>query len=481
MSKNQELSERAKGIAQDLSSLEQRYNTYVNATNGVVKAGVFKQEEVLSRNHDSILSVIEGLGAPQFRDHLSSDQKEQLVQTVKSTSNAMMALTESENDREKLALSTAKVEASLKGFELPTSMGGPMMELDWHGIPNDDLDKLFDITKQSLLEASTQNIPADKFAKKVTSLIKAKIPDVFAPDQVENVGKIVDQGVKSNKRAKLKPHELAHLDNLAPNIANNLTQILDRNKQEALGKTAESNKTQSLEKASKNYIQKLDNSRQEIKFESAKQNVIDETIQSLEGQGYKMSKAKRHKLENALNSTLSDSLKGHDVALITQNKEAIAQDLSKQMTANNPFLYKIFSRISLNEKKMQQLSLPQEYLSAINKTNQVTPKASNTQDTPAYQAAKNRAPAPQPPSQSKGQPSQPLPRNTNQEKPPVPYLPPVANNQALTSQPKEQPPQRPERSKSPTRPARPPRNKQKSHADSINAQREAAANDERKR
>ena len=93
-------------------------------------------------------------------------------------------------------------EASLKGFELPLSVGGPSNELDFYSIDSDEYPKIIELTKQALQELAGQDIPPEQFPEQITSLIKEKAKGVFPPEQLEDIGKIIEQGNKPSKQHK---------------------------------------------------------------------------------------------------------------------------------------------------------------------------------------------------------------------------------------------------------------------------------------
>lgn len=248
MGKNKnELSSRTKGALKDLNALVGRYDSYVESISRGLETGTFKDSEIISRHHDSCLSIIDGLGAQEFRNHLTSEQKVDLVNAIRASSAEVINLAESQQEKDKLNLITAKLEASLKGFELPLSVGGPSNELDFYSIDSDEYPKIIELTKQALQELAGQDIPPEQFPEQITSLIKEKAKGVFPPEQLEDIGKIIEQGNKPSKQHKFENSEIPLLAEAAAKTSKNLIGILESNKQKAIAQDIIVNAIKSIE------------------------------------------------------------------------------------------------------------------------------------------------------------------------------------------------------------------------------------------
>ena len=101
------LSSKAKAAIKDLNSLEGRYGTYVSSIDRGVEVGTFTNDEVVARRHDGCLSVIDGLGVDELRNHLTPEQKEELINSFRETTSAISETLQDAKEKEKLAINTA--------------------------------------------------------------------------------------------------------------------------------------------------------------------------------------------------------------------------------------------------------------------------------------------------------------------------------------------------------------------------------------
>lgn len=369
--KNLEISARCKGLIKDLTSLESRYDSYVSSIDQALKANIYQQEEILARQHDGSLSVMDGLGAPQFRDYLNSEQKENLVQAMRFASNEMLKVAEKEQDREKLILSCAKIEASIKGFELPLSIGGPADDLEYYGLDKkSDYQVIIEATKQSLLELSGQNIPDSEFPQRAKALTMEKIASQFSPEKVAAADKLLEQGIKTSKRSKLKEHELEYLDSIAPAVAENFIAILDSNNQKAVEHKITADVVENIDQVTNNYIQKLDSSfaefsqaiQKEARINKEAPKMINSVIESLEDQGHTISDAKKSKIIESLTPRITQDLRDFDDEYIMQNQQKIAEEMANQILDKRGVISKTFNRFKLKENQLNEVGIPVEYL-----------------------------------------------------------------------------------------------------------------------
>jgi len=306
MSKNKpELSARTAGALQDLNALVGRYNAYTQAIDNGLSLGTFKDAEITSRYHDSCLSVIDGLGTQEFRNHLTSEQKVTLVNAINSSSLEVVKLAENQVDKDKLTLIAAKIEASLKGFELPLSLGGPSDELELYALEQDHYAQIIDITKKSLLELAGQDVQPEAYAEQIKILINQKAKDIFPEGQLEDVRKIIEQGSKPSKQNRFESSELPVLAQTAVQSSNNLIEILEQNKQKAIS-----------------------------------QDIIISVIASIEASGTKVGPKQTKILIKELTPMLNKSLSDLDPDYVQNNKGIIIAEIeksivSKSMTTSN--------------------------------------------------------------------------------------------------------------------------------------------------
>ncbi|MDP5020916.1 MAG: hypothetical protein NWP91_04205, partial [Rickettsiaceae bacterium] len=321
MSKNQpELSVRTAGALKDLGALVGRYNAYTQAIDNGLSLGAFKDAEIASRYHDSCLSVIDGLGAQEFRNHLTSEQKVALVNAINSSSAEIVNFTETQVDKNKLTIITAKLEASLKGFELPLSLGGPVDELTLYSLDKADYSKIINITKQSLLELSGQNIQPEDYAEQIKILINQKAKDVFPEEQLEDVRKIIEQGTKPSKKNRFESSELPVLAQAAVQASNALIEILEQNKQNALSR-----------------------------------DILVSVIESIEADGSKVSPKQAKILIKELTPMLNKALSELDPDYVRNNRGVLVAEIEKRILSKSMVTSNRLDGLYIREAKIAEV------------------------------------------------------------------------------------------------------------------------------
>ena len=234
------LSSKAKAAIKDLNSLEGRYGTYVSSIDRGVEVGTFTNDEVVARRHDSCLSVIDGLGADELRNHLTPEQKEELINSFRETTSAISETLQDAKEKEKLDINTAKMEASLKGFELPLALGGRSDQIKSHGLNmKEHYPKIIKATQEALVELAGKGIPHEEYAEKLQESILKKVQNEFSAEQLESVEKIIAQGKqlrdaeKPLEKQKFQSTDLKRLQDAAANVSNQFQKILSENKKDA--------------------------------------------------------------------------------------------------------------------------------------------------------------------------------------------------------------------------------------------------------
>lgn len=306
----------------------------------------------LSASHDLALSTIEDPGAKHFRNHLNSEDKQKLVDSIYQASAQMKELAATQQEKDKLDLNTARLEASLKGIELPTSKQavGNLLnkyKVNDYGIKLNNLDrndrqKIADIIQESLLELSGKNIPAEQFPQQAADLMKEKAKSNFTANKLDDFNKLVDIGVKSSNRDKFKSHELKAIDTSVNNSLEGVIGILEKNTELAKEQVA--------------------------KEKAAKEKAVEGIIESaLENTGYKVSDKQKDKLIENLTPKVAalDNLE--------KNKESITDDLTKQLKSKNSFISKIRGQLNISSAKLEKINLTIK--SASNKENKVQNEA----------------------------------------------------------------------------------------------------------
>ncbi|MEM6339320.1 MAG: hypothetical protein AAF673_05305, partial [Pseudomonadota bacterium] len=234
------LSSKAQAAIRDLNLLEGRYGSYVSSIERGVEVGTFTNDEVAARRHDSCLSVIDGLGASELRNHLTHGQKEELINSLRETSSAISNILQDPKEKETLVINTAKVEATLKGFVLPLTLGGRSDEIESHGLNmSEHYPKIIKATQESLVELAGKGILHEEYAEKLQKSILKKVQDQFTPEQLESVEKIVAQGKKLKdsekplEKQKFQQSDLQSLKDSATKVSNQFQKILNENEKEA--------------------------------------------------------------------------------------------------------------------------------------------------------------------------------------------------------------------------------------------------------
>jgi len=243
-----------KGLIADANSLQSRLDTYLENA----KQANPSLEDMHIIFNQSANSVIDGLGADIIRLFLEEEKIQVIVDNIHEHSAECMQFANSEKESAKQVLVAAKIEAKLKGFDLPLSMGGPANELDPYGIKQEDYITAMDATKEALIALANQEIPkreyADKVVEKTAEILKSKGVDdpkfvEFVsqgkknPDKYKTLSESRRTAVKSaisesaekfNQRFKRDVVDIKNLE--ARNIAQQALKDLDKNHNSSVSK-----------------------------------------------------------------------------------------------------------------------------------------------------------------------------------------------------------------------------------------------------
>ncbi len=208
----------AKGLAGDAKKLPGRLDTYLDSA----KQTKPSLEDMHIIFNQSANSVIDGLGADIIRLFLEEERVQELVDNVHMHSAATSRIPASDewrkkfeeaspekreqleiksaNERKKLEIAAAKIEAKLKGFDLPLKPEGDYGKLNYCGLEQSDHVKAMAATQEAVVELANQQIPkqeyADRIIAKTTEILNSQ--GISDPKYVE----FISQGKKNPEKYK---------------------------------------------------------------------------------------------------------------------------------------------------------------------------------------------------------------------------------------------------------------------------------------
>ncbi|WP_341752926.1 MULTISPECIES: hypothetical protein [unclassified Candidatus Tisiphia] len=181
----------------DIDALIGRLGKYKETFNVKIYA-----DEILQFNEAS-MSVIESLGAENFRTSLSDDKIQQFVDTIALNSELCSKFISTDQELDKLKLKVAKTEGALKGFVLPLEERSAFAgKLTNFGLDREEYKIPMEATKEALLKLQGQKLTKGEYADKVvarTMEILNQDKQNFSAEKLQQFKNFVRQGDTSLK------------------------------------------------------------------------------------------------------------------------------------------------------------------------------------------------------------------------------------------------------------------------------------------
>ncbi|MCC8399125.1 MAG: hypothetical protein LN563_00850 [Rickettsia endosymbiont of Platyusa sonomae] len=326
-------------------------------------------DEILLFNEAS-MSVIESLGAENFRTSLSNDRIQQLVDTIALNSKLCSKFISTDQELDKLKLKVAKTEGALKGFVLPLEERSAFAgKLTNFGLDKEEYKIPMEATKEALLELQGQKLTKGEYADKVvarTMEILNQDKQNFSAEKLQQFENFVRQGdtslkVKSGQLID-RDDKLSQLDQ--EEISSAAIKSVDAFIKELETENGKAENT-SLEKGRQLVPQKsmpqqdnsqkvaLDIGEQKTKdWQAAKEMVsstIDESIKQLK---LKIPNATAEKIKK----NLSQVLDKFDPQFLQENKTAIITNITHEITQSKTPLSKLRKEGHIARDKVKKIA-----------------------------------------------------------------------------------------------------------------------------
>jgi hypothetical protein len=333
-SNKNELSKKGQAALDDINNLIERYNTYDTNIQQLHKKGTLVNSS--ARLHDSCMSVIDGLGAEQFRNHLTTEQKQEFIDSMRETSSVVAESIIDKGETRNLAVNTAKAEASIKGFELPLIIDGRAEELKMYGLSLEkDYRIIIEATKEAMLEFAGKRIPEQEYVDMIGIFIKDKLASKFPLEKMESVNQIINQGKKLKdtekplEKRKFTQEDLKSLQEATIEAATKFKDILAKNKEQSI-------------EAKSNAVE-----------------VIESAVNSLNSKGLSTTEERKSKIIRSLSSVVMEM----DPEYLEANKGEIISNLSKELQSHCTMMGNIRGQLRVSRANRTDLAnkISQDY------------------------------------------------------------------------------------------------------------------------
>ncbi|MCC8397717.1 MAG: hypothetical protein LN569_00070 [Rickettsia endosymbiont of Labidopullus appendiculatus] len=156
-------------------------------------------DEILQFN-EAFMSVIEGLAAENFRENLSDEKIQQLVDTIALNSKLCSKFISDKQKLDTLKLKAARTEGALKGFVLPLKERDVSIKTINYELEKEEYKIPMEATKKALLELQGQKLAKVEYANKVvarTMEILEQDERNFSAEKLQQFKNFVQKGDKS--------------------------------------------------------------------------------------------------------------------------------------------------------------------------------------------------------------------------------------------------------------------------------------------
>ncbi len=348
-------------VISDINALIGRLGTYQN-----FNANTYA-DEILQFNEAS-MSVIESLGAENFRENLSDDKIQQFVDAIASNSKSCSKFISTDQELDKLKLNVAKTEGALKGFVLPLKdSDGPVEKLTNFGLNKEEYKIPMEATKKALLELQGQKIAKVEYANKVvakTMEILKQGEKNFSTEKLQQFEKFVQQGNVSLKvqgeqfiirENKLSQFDRDEISKTAIKSADAFIKELNTETEKATHISPEKGREFLPKKA----MSQQDNS-QKVGLNIGGQKTKDsqaakEMVSSIIDGSIEQLKLKAKTVEK-ITKNLSPVLGKFDPQFLQKNKADIITNITHEITQSKTLFSKLKKEVSIADDKVKKIA-----------------------------------------------------------------------------------------------------------------------------
>ncbi|WP_425361402.1 hypothetical protein [Candidatus Tisiphia endosymbiont of Ceraclea dissimilis] len=348
----------------DIDALIGRLGKYKETFNVKIYA-----DEILQFNEAS-MSVIESLGAENFRTSLSDDKIQQFVDTIALNSELCSKFISTDQELDKLKLKVAKTEGALKGFVLPLEERSAFAgKLTNFGLGREEYKIPMEATKEALLKLQGQKLSKVEYADKVvarTMEILNQDKRNFPAEKLQQFENFVRQGNTSlkvkngqliDRDDKLSQLDQEEISSAAIKSVDAFIKELETENEKAKNTSSEKGRQlvsqKSMPQQDNSQKVALDIGEQKTKdWQAAKEMVsstIDESIKQLK---LKISDTTAKKIKK----NLSQVLDKFDPQFLQKNKTAIITNITHEITQGKTAISELRKEFHIASDKVKKIA-----------------------------------------------------------------------------------------------------------------------------
>ncbi|HJD57034.1 hypothetical protein [Candidatus Tisiphia endosymbiont of Ptychoptera albimana] len=348
----------------DIDALIGRLGKYKETFNVKIYA-----DEILQFNEAS-MSVIESLGAENFRTSLSDDKIQQFVDTIALNSELCSKFISTDQELDKLKLKVAKTEGALKGFVLPLEERSAFAgKLTNFGLGREEYKIPMEATKEALLKLQGQKLSKVEYADKVvarTMEILNQDKRNFPAEKLQQFENFVRQGNTSlkvkngqliDRDDKLSQLDQEEISSAAIKSVDAFIKELETENEKAKNTSPEKGRQlvsqKSMPQQDNSQKVALDIGEQKTKdWQAAKEMVsstIDESIKQLK---LKISDTTAKKIKK----NLSQVLDKFDPQFLQKNKTAIITNITHEITQGKTAISELRKEFHIASDKVKKIA-----------------------------------------------------------------------------------------------------------------------------
>ncbi|ARD86671.1 hypothetical protein A3306_05915 [Rickettsia bellii] len=219
---NQQLSNRnvVNGKINDITGVIRKFNQYQSLV--PKDLSFFDQPLQYVQNFGGALD----LGYDLIRSYLKEEKIQDFVDSINENAKQNAAITTKQN-RDKIKLYAAKIEANLKGFRPGLDLES--MKLVLNEFNDQDISTLTNAINESLVEVSNNKIPAKGYTEKLLEAVTKKLSNSFSQQKLQQCKEFIQSGQKNKKTYTESEMDRKEISKAAEDSINQLTERLDKN------------------------------------------------------------------------------------------------------------------------------------------------------------------------------------------------------------------------------------------------------------
>ncbi|WP_342224935.1 hypothetical protein [Rickettsia endosymbiont of Urophora cardui] len=170
------------------------------------------------------------LGYDLIRSYLKEEKIQDFVESINENAKQNAAITTKQN-RDKIKLYAAKIEANLKGFRPGLDLASMKRVLSEFN--DQDISTLTNAINESLVEVSNNKIPAKGYTETLLEAVTKKLSNSFSQQQLQQCKEFIQSGQKNKKTYTESEMDRKEISQAVEGSINQLTERLDKNTRES--------------------------------------------------------------------------------------------------------------------------------------------------------------------------------------------------------------------------------------------------------